>query len=193
VAEEVAPLVWTSLSARLREARRELEELLTAFRRDHASGLRDECALARQEELREGVRRAGWCLGALGAVQGVDLLRTRRAEDGLRWLSAALAEACGFTLTPGADELPRDAGAASDACERSLLASWCVLLAGGGDGVVRWSAERVERAWRLGFELGRVRAPAELAERCARLSSARPGSTRVAFAPSRIELAWQGT
>jgi hypothetical protein len=191
VAGEVAPFLWASLSARLRAARRELEETLAAQRRERA-GEPGERALARPaggvaEELREGFRRAGWCLGVLGAGLGVDLVRARREPEGLRWLVEALAEARALDLSPSAGELPRLAPETSAALELPLLAAWCVLRAGALDGVVRWSAERAQRGWRLAFELGAGLERAELAARCARLSSTR-GSPCLALGPARLEL-----
>lgn len=188
--EELAPLLWASLGARLGRARFELSETLTALRHERANALRDECALARQEDLREQVRRAGWCLGVLGAGQGVDLLRARRERDGLRWLLGALAEARAFGLEPDASELPQLARGTSMAFELPLLAAWCVLRASSSSARVRWRAERASAGQRLVFELGSGAEPAELATRCARLNSARPDAPHLAVGLGRLELAW---
>ena len=207
VAREVAPVLWASLSARLRAARLELAETLRALRRDRGSALRDERRVARQEELRESVRRAGWCLGLLGSAQGVDLLRARREPEGLRWLVAALAEARGIELTPPAAELPRLASTAPSAFELPLLVAWCLLRAGDSSGgAVRWSLHRTPEPgddvpgadpaharWRLEFELGTKHEQAEVAARCARLDSACSPEPRLSLGPARLELSWRAS
>ena len=193
--------MWSSLRVRLRAAREELDETLRALRRERVLALRDERRVARQEELRENVRRAGWCLGLLGAAQGIDLLRARREPEGLRWLSAALAEPRALELTPVADELPLLDGSALACLELPLLCAWCVLCSGDTcGGSVRWSASLTPQSAlgdvsvpprrQLVFELGVVREPAELAARCTRLSSADPHLPQLALVGARLRLAW---
>ncbi len=190
LAAELAAPLWASLSARLRAARGELEATLALLRQDRARALADERGLARGEALREHVRRAGWCLGVLGAALGVDFVRARRERDGLRWLVGAVAEARGLALSPTADELPQlSAGAPAD-FEPALLAAWCALQADAGAGCVRWRAAPAASGTGLEFELGARAERAELAERCARVSSAQLAGPRLVHAAGRLVLSW---
>ena len=195
-AEELAPVLFASLEGRLRATRCELEAALAALRADAARALRDERLLARQDELREDVRRAGWCLGVLGLAQGADLLRARREREGLRWLVAALAEARGLELEPPAAALPLLEGRPELTLEVAVLAAWCALRAGAvAGGRVRWSVARDGARTRLAFEVGPASGRAELAERCAFLGSTRPlapemTAPELTVADGRLALAW---
>lgn len=190
VAEELAPALFASLWKRMCRVRLELTETLAALRRDAPRALRDEDLLARQEELREEVRRAGWCLGVLGAAQGADLLRARRERAGLGWLVAAVAEARALELEPEGEALPMLAGPARLALELPLLAAWCAEQAAVRAGRLRWRSTREHGLSRLAFALGEARGRDELAARCAHLNSSRPAPPSVLVADGELALVW---
>jgi hypothetical protein len=150
---EVGEVLWPGISEMLVSARLELGTWLQGLRCDRTEVLRRGSRLARQEELNARTRRAGWCLGVLAAGRGVDLLHGRGEADGLRWMVGALVEACSFTATPPATELPRVAGGTCLAWEVSLLATWCALQVGlTSNGHVGWRAgEAVAHKW-LAFD-----------------------------------------
>lgn len=190
VAEELAPPLFTSLWKRLCSVRLELTDALSALRRDAPRALGDERLLARQEELREEVRRAGWCLGVLGAAQGADLLRARRERAGLVWLVAAVAEARALALEPEARALPLLAGPEGLALELPLLAAWCAEQAAQRAGRLRWRCAREGGLTSLAFALGNAPGRDELMARCAHLNSSRPGPPSLVLAGGELALVW---
>jgi len=181
--------LWGSLFLGLRASRRELDELLERLRRERSEVLRDEDAMARQEVLREEVRRAGWCIGVLAAAEGCDLLRERHAPEGLRWMIGALADARGLRLLPGAVELPLLAPACRSGGEVVVLAGWCARMSLAESGDLRWSAWREGARWRLLF----AHAPepaADIAARCARLACGEDSAPRLEVGQGGLALSW---
>ena len=91
-----------------------------------ARALSDERVFARLERVHARAHQAGWCLGLLAAVQGIDLLGERHEARGLAWL-------IGFVLE--AVRAPQASGAwpvlASATLSRSdvVRVAWCVQRA----------------------------------------------------------------
>lgn len=187
-ARDVGVALWPSLGRELCSARNELEVLLDELHRDPVRLLRDESRLAQQEHTGLRSRRAGWSLGVLAAAHGIDLLRERRAPDGLRWIVGDLVAARALELAPGPAELPTVVSRTSRAWEVCLLAAWCVLKVGeSADGTVRWRAAERDATWSLAFAVG-VR---PLAQSCtALLESFRDDLQRVDLSSSELVLSW---
>jgi hypothetical protein len=191
VAREVTAAIWTRLFLDLRAARLELEDVLAALHRDRAAVLREEGTLSRQEQVREDVRRAGWCMGVLAAAEGCDLLRARQERDGLGWLVGTVARARSLLLSPPAEHLPSLLACASERGEVTVLAAWCAVRADeSGAGVLRWRADRMGGRSRLSFELRDEGVRAELVERCARLAPSPTQAPCPALKRDALELVW---
>ena len=188
-ARDVGGVLWPSLGRELRSAGAELGGFVNDLRRAPGRLLRDESRLARQEDVAERSRRAGWCLGVLAAAQGIDLLNERREPEGLRWFVGELIEARGLVLRPSVAELPTVVCRAGRTWEICLLAGWCALRVGeSSDGVVRWKAAQCGAIKSLAFEVG-VR---PLASPCGTLlAPAQSDWTRVELEAGQLVLTWQ--
>lgn len=158
-----------ALCLRLRRATRELAGLERELAHAGARTLADEALARRHEELSQALRRAGYCLGVLGAGARADLLRGRRERRGLRWMAEETAAALARELEPGSESLPELTLAGARGWNLALLAGWCLCQAARhADGALRWRVAGDEL--RVAFD--GPRPPAEFRRHCRQLSSA---------------------
>lgn len=140
IATEVGEVIWARARHVLGRSREEFETFAAYLRRSPAAAIRNEQALARQEELAKETRELGWCLGVVAAAHDLDLLLARREPEGLAWMLIALAEAEGFRLEPTPATLPEIPLPAKLGWRVPLLAAWSARAVARGAGPVRWTA-----------------------------------------------------